>query len=80
MATMLRIPPDDSFVTKVERGRVKFAERYPYEYAWIELMARQHILPVNWDHRSWEELPKMAQLAVLDEIRDSVASYMRWTP
>lgn len=77
---MLRIPVDDTFVTKVERGRVKFAERYPYEYGYMEHMARQAILPINWDRRSWEDLPKMAQLAVLDEIRDSVASYMRWTP
>lgn len=80
MTTMLRIPPDDSFVTKVEKGRAKFAERFPCEYAWIEHMARQAILPINWDRRSWEDLPKMAQLAVLDEIRDSVASYMRWKP
>lgn len=80
MAIMLRMPPDDSFVTKVEKGRVKFAQRFPEHYAWIEHMARQAILPINWDHRPWDDLPKMAQLAVLEEIRDTLVSYMRWHP
>ena len=73
-------PPDETWISKLERGRVKFATKFPDEYAWFEYQARVKYMPETWLLRPFDNLPESAQLVILDEVRDTVASYMRWTP
>lgn len=70
---------EDTWVTKLERGRAKFAQRYPDEYAWMLHEAYRKYLPETWLIRRMDQLPDSAQFVILEEVRSSIALYMGWT-
>lgn len=70
---------EDTWVTKLERGRLKFAEKFPTEYAWMLYQAYCKYLPETWLIRRMDQLPASAQFVILEEVRSSIASYMGWT-
>lgn len=68
-------PLDDTQITKREKARRRFREKFPEHYAQVEQLIRQESFPGNlaWQVRPAEELPKTAQLWLESEMRDAIA-------
>lgn len=71
--------PDETLVTKHERARLRFQERYAEGYAQIEELVRHDLFPatIPWQCRPEHELPRTAQLALHAAMREAIAGLVR---
>lgn len=70
---------DETTITKWERARVKFRDKFPEHYAQVEDLIRRETFPATlaWQIRPTEELPKTAQLWLESEMRTAIAGLVK---
>lgn len=72
-------PLDETAITKMERCRVKFLEKYPELYAQVEWLVRCETFPATlaWQSRPVDQLPHTARLWLESVMREYIAGLVK---
>lgn len=74
----VRTLPDETYLTRLARRVDEYRQKWPEKHAKILQDARSALFPISWQDRPLESLPRVAQMALEEEVRERVRVQMGW--